>query len=69
MEGFLIAGNHSIFPLVPGEDITAGITQPTMASRTKMEVDLDDGGSTPEDVMDLDTAAVRKEPWSFYLFF
>ena len=40
-----------------------------MASRTKMEVDLDDGGSTPEDVMDLDTAAVRKEPWSFYLFF
>ena len=33
-----------------------------------MEVDLDDGGSTPEDVMDLDTVVVRKEPWSCYSF-
>lgn len=49
-------------PLVPGEDITAEIAQPAMASRVKMEVDLDDGGPTPEDVMDLDTAAVRQEP-------
>lgn len=57
-----------VSPLVPGEDFKAVITQPAMASRSKMEVDLDDGGSTPEDVMDLDTAAVRKEPCGAVIF-